>query len=147
MVRETMNFTVAVPPGTVNHGNPSLICTPPEWYNYAVFYLANYFAHVFTVVTKSGQGILETADAAFFALILPGSGVARAVSTMVRRARLYRKDPLKQALQAEALFLVVRISKWNTQQVEDEEIELESRPWHGNGASDPELEYVIALRD
>ena len=133
MVRETMNFTVAVPPGTVNHGNPSLICTPPEWYNYAVFYLANYFAHIFTVVTMPGQGTRETADVLFLALILPGSGVARAASTMVRRALLYRKDPLKQALQAGALCMVAEIGTRYTWEV-------------GDGASGPGIEYVISAQ-
>jgi hypothetical protein len=92
-----MNFTLVVPNRTTNHSNPYLICTPPKWYNLALFYFANYFAHAATVVSYPGQGTLETAFAVVTALLLPGSGVFRAAETILRHPGLIRNDALAQA--------------------------------------------------
>ncbi|KUJ21861.1 uncharacterized protein LY89DRAFT_778229 [Mollisia scopiformis] len=103
-----MNFTLVVPNGTTNHGNPHLLCTPPKWYDVALFYFANYFAHAATVVSYPGQGTLETALAVVKALLLPGTGVFPAAETTLRHPALIRGDALAQANRARALCMVVK---------------------------------------
>ena len=111
MAPDVVNITIGVPHGTVNHGNPQLICTPPAWYDYAIFYLTNYFAHAFTVVAFPGQGNSETILTMFLSLLLPGCGIAAAMKALTFGARFYSKDPLKQALRAGALCMVVKNNK------------------------------------
>jgi hypothetical protein len=131
-----MNFTIAVPFGTVNHGNPQLVCTPPRWYDFMLFYLTNYFAHAFTVVTFPGQGTAETTRAVLHALFLPGAGVSRALSALARHARLYRKDALEQALKAEALCMVVK----DMGSFADREFELEQLASASTSANEPDTQ-------
>lgn len=104
-----MNFTLVVPNATTNDGNPHLLCTPPKWYELALFYLANYFAHATTVISYPGQGILEYAYTIVTALLQPGSGVLRAAATIIRHPGLIRDNPLKQTNKARALCMVVKV--------------------------------------
>lgn len=83
-----MNITITVPEGSTNHGNPNLLCTPPNWYDYVIFYFANYFAHAATVITVPGQGTSETIEVIRNALLLPTSGVLRAMSAIRRHLEL-----------------------------------------------------------
>ena len=102
-----MNYTLVAPEGTTNHGNPYLLCIPPKWHDFIIFYFANYFAHAATIVTYPGQGLAETISAIITALLLPASGVGRAAG-MIRRGARLAKDPLKQATRAGALCMVVK---------------------------------------
>ncbi|KAK3942948.1 hypothetical protein QBC46DRAFT_447257 [Diplogelasinospora grovesii] len=102
-----MNFTIVVPEGSTNHGNPKLLCTPPAWYDYVLFYFANYFAHAATVISYPGQGGFETVAVAVSALMLPVSGFTRAANAIYRRAR-FESNPLKRAARARALCMVVK---------------------------------------
>ncbi|KAK4450922.1 hypothetical protein QBC34DRAFT_447894 [Podospora aff. communis PSN243] len=103
-----MNYTIVVPEGTTNYGNPQLLCTPARWYDYILFIFANYLAHAATVVPTPGQDIEASICAVLLALILPGSAVARAVTVILRRAATESKDPLKRAARAGALCIVLK---------------------------------------
>ncbi|KAK3940962.1 hypothetical protein QBC46DRAFT_383964 [Diplogelasinospora grovesii] len=102
-----MNYTIVVPEGSTNHGNPKLLCTPPAWYDYVLFYFANYFAHAGTVITHPGQGFFETALVVAAALLVPVTGATRAVAAMQRGAR-FESNPLKRAARARALCMVAK---------------------------------------
>lgn len=103
-----MNVTFAVPAGSSQHGNPHLLCTPPKWHEFVVFYFANYFAHALTIIITPDQTPFEVGLTAFFALMFPVSGVGRAVRAIRRRSRLER-DVLKGAARAGAVCMVVRV--------------------------------------
>jgi hypothetical protein len=103
-----MNFTITVPEGTTNHGNPNLLCTPAQWYDFIVFFFANYFAHAASVVLEPGQSLRRTGVFILFALTLPGSGVVRALFAILRHAATETKNPLKRAARAGALCMVLK---------------------------------------
>lgn len=42
--KQMKNLTITVPNGATNHGISNLLCTPPSWTDYVIFYLTNYFA-------------------------------------------------------------------------------------------------------
>lgn len=70
-----MNFTSSALPGIINHGDPKLLCHPPEWTEYVVFYFGNYLAHAATVRSLPGEtwkGAAWTAATAYF---LPFTGL------------------------------------------------------------------------
>ncbi|AEO66313.1 uncharacterized protein THITE_110760 [Thermothielavioides terrestris NRRL 8126] len=102
-----MNITVTVPEGSSNHGNPNLLCVPPSWSDYIIFYFSNYVAHAATVIMSPGQGWRETIIVVLSALLLPGSGIQRAITAIRRRSR-FQSDPLTRAARAGALCVVVR---------------------------------------
>ncbi|KAF7555999.1 hypothetical protein G7Z17_g1731 [Cylindrodendrum hubeiense] len=106
-----MNFTITVPKGSSNHSTPNLICTPPQATDYIVFFFTNYFAHAATVVSKPGQSLARTCLFIVLALILPGSGIIRALSAILHHASTEFKNPAKRAARAGALCMVVRKSK------------------------------------
>jgi hypothetical protein len=103
-----LNLTVTVPDGSSNHGNPHLLCTPPSWSDYLVFYASNYFAHAATVITDPGQGTKETISVTLAALLLPVSGLMRALVAMRRHSR-FEPDLPKRAVRAGALYMVVKV--------------------------------------
>lgn len=102
------NFTVTVPVGTTNHGDPHLVCTPAKWYDYIIFFSLNYFIHAATVPSDPGQTLLETGLNVVNALFVPGFGVIRALRRLVLRPRLQPEHPLDCALKAGALAMVAR---------------------------------------
>lgn len=77
-----MNLTITVPDGSSNHGNPNLLCTPPSWFDYILFYFSNYFAHAATVISTPGQGSEETFLAILAALLFPASGLTCALEAI-----------------------------------------------------------------
>ncbi len=103
-----MNFSIIVPDGTTNHGRPDLLCVPPKWYDYVVFFFANYFAHAATIVTMPGQNWSQAALTSILALFLPVSGITRATRLILRRPTLARHDALLRATRARAVCMVVR---------------------------------------
>ncbi|KAI8632846.1 hypothetical protein F5Y19DRAFT_419176 [Xylariaceae sp. FL1651] len=107
-----MNLTITVPSGSSNHGNPNLLCTPPSWYDYILFYFMNYVAHAATVITTPGQGNSETIFVVLAALLLPGSGITRAIDA-IRRHSILESDPLRRAVRAGALCMVVKAGVGN----------------------------------
>ena len=124
MTENFVNFTIPMPLGTANHGDARLICIPPKWYDYLVFYLTNYFAHAITVVASPGQGYFETIISATVALLLPGTGVLRASVAMLRRPRFFNKGALQQAVEAGAICMVVRENNQGEESATNEDIEL-----------------------
>jgi hypothetical protein len=51
-----INVTLSLPPGTSNHGDPNLICTPVSWIDIITFFLGNYVAHAATVSSFMEKG-------------------------------------------------------------------------------------------
>ncbi|KAI3556926.1 hypothetical protein CABS01_09867 [Colletotrichum abscissum] len=102
-----MNITITVPPGTVNHGDPRLICTPPIWTDFVIFYATNYFVHALTLPSRPGESILETCFTVLTALFLPSTGSLRAARWLLSHAGTVRRDELSRAIRAGALCMVV----------------------------------------
>jgi hypothetical protein len=100
-----MNITLLVPEGSSTHGNPSLLCSPPKWYDYIIFFGANYFAHAATVVSEPGQNATTSVLVALLVLFFPVSGLTRAVRAIRSRA-IFEKDPVRRAAKAGALVMV-----------------------------------------
>ncbi|OIW33103.1 hypothetical protein CONLIGDRAFT_666471 [Coniochaeta ligniaria NRRL 30616] len=100
-----MNITVTVAPGSTNHGQEGLLCVPPVWHDYIVFYFANYFAHAMTVVTHPGQSPWEIAILVISALLFPASGASRAIDAILRHAA-FKRNVLQRAADAGALCMV-----------------------------------------
>ena len=106
-----MNFTLSAPNGTTNHGNPDLVCTPAGWTDYVTFFFANYVAHAASIILEPGAGLRRTLMLVLVALVLPSSGVTRAVSAIWRHAATERSNPLKRAARARALCMVLKRPK------------------------------------
>ena len=106
------NFTISVPNGTTNHGNPNLICTPVQWQDTFIFFFVNYFAHAFTVKQLPGEEIYPYSVAIIAALLYPYSGLPRGIESIIRRAIFYRSSELETACRAGALCIVVRSQDW-----------------------------------
>lgn len=102
------NFTIVAPDGTSNHGDPNLLCLPPKWFDFVVFYMTNYVAHAATLVAMPGQATLETVYWTLTALFLPAAGMLRVLPLLIRRPGMVRKDPLRRAVLAGALCTVVK---------------------------------------
>ncbi|KAE8446303.1 hypothetical protein EG329_012389 [Mollisiaceae sp. DMI_Dod_QoI] len=114
-----MNFTVTVPPNAQNHGDPGLLCLPPIWTDYFIFFATNYFAHAATLISQPGESLMETLISTANALFIPGSGALRAfrflvlyISPLISGPR--RADRLEQAARADALCMVVKEKDVNT---------------------------------
>jgi hypothetical protein len=108
-----MNFTIQAPSDTKNHGNPALLCVPPQWSDYLNFFATNYVAHAATLISRPGEGTGETLFDALNALFIPGSGALRAFRLLVLySSRLlagnWRVDSIQEAQRAGALCMVVR---------------------------------------
>jgi hypothetical protein len=74
---------------------PDLLCTPPRWYDFLLFFVSSYFAHAATVITVPGQHWSETLEVALMALLWPISGVSRALSAIFNHAATER-DVIKR---------------------------------------------------
>jgi hypothetical protein len=106
------NFTVPVPNGTTNHGNPNLICTPVSWSDLFIFFATNYFAHAFTVKQLPGEELGQYIFAVLAAVFYPYCGLPRGIESIIRRAIFFRSSELQTACRAGALCLVVRSESW-----------------------------------
>ncbi|ORY02673.1 hypothetical protein BCR34DRAFT_605506 [Clohesyomyces aquaticus] len=129
------NFTVSLPEGTRNHGNPRLICTPTEWTDVATFFLGNYITHALTVVILPGEEPLSYITNALRSLLFPAFGAyrgLRAISVgymtlrkLVKRgwprgtpfkrlfhAETWEENELQIARRSGALCMIVRSSEW-----------------------------------
>jgi len=102
-----MNFTITVPEGTTNHGDPGLLCTPAQWHDYLAFFFGNYVAHAATIVPTPGQSMTDSFFSIFMALLLPGSAIVRSVTVIIRRPATER-NPLMCAARAGALCIVLK---------------------------------------
>lgn len=103
-----------------NSIDSDLKCRPAKWSDILLFFIMNYVIHAFTVKSRPG----ETAPAAALyntaALLLPFTGVIRAVDA-IGRAAIFGKDPLQKAVRARALVVVGRSSDWKPTYFHDSE--------------------------
>ncbi|KAE8349996.1 hypothetical protein BDV28DRAFT_151346 [Aspergillus coremiiformis] len=141
-----MNLTITVPKGSTNHGNPSLICTPPGPSDYIIFYFSNYFAHAATVIATPGQGNRETFLAILLALLIPGSGVSRAVDA-IRRHSIFERDAVRRAIRAGALCMIVREASYQEQTIPDDNVEYGVASEHVQGTENTELDNAGAPQE
>ena len=107
----SQNFTLQVPDGTTNHGDPRLLCTRSKWSDVATFFLANFVAHAATVKSDPGQPMLGWILSMLLALIFPTAGVFRGLDA-IRRSAIIGGSPLQKARKAGALCEVVRVQGW-----------------------------------
>lgn len=107
-------YPQSLPPSSnsTDHGNPNLHCRAATFSDIAVFYLANYLAHCATVKLMPGENAVSSFSSMALALFFPTSGIIRAVSAIIRHARITRKDELRAAARAGALCMVVRSRHW-----------------------------------
>ena len=118
MGRDIVNLNITAPLGTTDHGDPRILCTPASWTDILSFYLENFFTHVGTVVTYPGESDVSVVVALVSALLLPTAGIARALTAIVRCAKL-AKTPLEVAARAGALCHVVRSDIWTPEDGDD----------------------------
>ncbi|KAL2855641.1 hypothetical protein BJX68DRAFT_263997 [Aspergillus pseudodeflectus] len=104
-----MNGALTAPKGSTTHGTPYLLRKPPEWYDYIVFFFTNYVAHAATVISLPGQSFWETFLIAIAALLVPLSGIIRAIDVFFQHPSFRKRDPLRLAASAAALCMVVRV--------------------------------------
>lgn len=110
----TRDKTITIPDGVTYHSESQDICTPTAWTDVASFFLGNYLSHVATVVRVPGEPLYITAANMFFVLLFPCLGAGRGIIMIYQRASFY-KDPLQQALRAQALVMVIRDLGWKPQ--------------------------------
>ena len=113
--RSTQNFTIEVPNGTTNHGDPESLCTPTTWIDIASFLLFNYVAHGATVVSYPGETGFDVLLVAIIAILSPTYGVIRAFNFIMRHPLLTAKNDLEVAARSGALCMLVRSSTWKPQ--------------------------------
>ncbi|KAE8442734.1 hypothetical protein EG329_002874 [Mollisiaceae sp. DMI_Dod_QoI] len=97
-----LNFTIPVPDGTTNHGNPNLLCLPPQWTDYVLFYIGNYFAHAATIMLEPGNSAVINLLRCTYALAFPLIGIVRAVDVLILRPG-FARGPLEKAARSRAL--------------------------------------------
>lgn len=110
------NFTLPVPNGTTNHGNPNLICTPVSWSDMFIFFATNYFAHAFTVKQLPGEEFMDYIWAVLSAVFYPYYGLPRGIESILRRPIFSSGNELQMACRAGALCVVVRSNAWTPSQ-------------------------------
>lgn len=86
-------------------GNREQFCRPAGWIDVLKFFLFNYFLHGVTVLPLPGSGIWLTAFRSFAAILLPFSGVSRALAIIFRYAR---GNDLEIAAKAGALCMAAK---------------------------------------
>ena len=111
----TQNFTIEVPNGTTNHGDPESLCVPSTSIDIASFLLFNYVAHGATVVSYPGEPALNMLFHAVIAILSPTYGVIRAFNFIIRLPLLTAKNDLEVAARSGALCMLVRSSSWKPQ--------------------------------
>jgi hypothetical protein len=102
---------VVLPPGTSNHGDPGLLCTPTTWKDIVTFFATNYLAHVATVKIVPGATLLATIWWGLAALILPYFGLFDGFKAIISYA-IFCKTDLEMAARVGALCVVVRTDDW-----------------------------------
>lgn len=111
------NFTI--PSGWTDHGVKGLVCRPTDWTTMASFFISNYIAHAFTIKKTPGQSTANYVAAMFIAFCYPSFGVSRALETLIYCTVLPfcdKPDGLQQALEDDALCMLVRSRTWKPRQ-------------------------------
>ena len=136
----TMNLTVTVPAGSSNHGLTNYICTPTQWYDFIIFFGANFFAHAATIRTVPGEKSGDIALTVALALLFPFSGISRGVEAIARHASWPPCDELTRAARAGALCTVVRGRHWKP----FDGMTLEGLQVSSNGLSRVAFKYFVS---
>ena len=97
---------------TNRDGIADLLCKTANWTDIALFYFANYIAHCATVKPYPAETYGELSVSIATALILPSSGVSRAMDSINRRTRFRHGNELEKAAIAGSLCMVVRSPTW-----------------------------------
>jgi hypothetical protein len=106
--RETLtNTTIQFPEGTRYITKEHLLCVPSTWKTIVPFFLANYLAHVATVVFIPGETTVSMITTMLFALAFPSAGLSRGLDAM-RQFAIKGETPLEIACRAGALCTVSR---------------------------------------
>ncbi|KAF8242194.1 hypothetical protein K440DRAFT_639404 [Wilcoxina mikolae CBS 423.85] len=107
---------------TTLHGNfpVTTYCRPADWTDVAKFFLANYFTHAFTVITRPGELIQDRIGFVIWSLFMPFAGVSRAIAVICMCARA-AGDDLAMAHRAGALYTLVKVTRKKDGEVESEE--------------------------
>ena len=113
--RRTQNFTIEVPYGTTNHGDPYSLCTPATFIDIASFLLFNYVAHGATVVSYPGEPAFDSLLNVAAAILFPTFGFIRALNFIMRHPLLTAKNDLEVTARSGALCMLVRSSSWKPQ--------------------------------
>ena len=118
-VPQLQNITIFAPPGTSNHGDPHLLCTPTRTIDVALFFIGNYVAHAATVKALPGAPVIPAFLDLIFALFFPVSGIIRGLNAIYQSAALrqvlLKKTSLETAVRAGAVCEVVRTKFWRPQ--------------------------------
>ncbi|KUL84656.1 hypothetical protein ZTR_06663 [Talaromyces verruculosus] len=108
--------TITIPDGVTYHPESQDICTQTSWTDVVSFFVGNYLSHVATIVKTPGEPIYITGLNMFLVLLFPCFGAGRGLVTIYQRASFY-KDPLQQALRAQALVMAQsRSARMNTEE-------------------------------
>lgn len=99
--------TITIPDGVTYHPESQDICTQTAWTDVVSFFVGNYLSHVATIVKAPGEPVYITGMNMVLVLLFPCFGAGRGLITIYQRASFY-KDPLQQALRAQALVMVIR---------------------------------------
>ncbi|CAG5137535.1 uncharacterized protein ALTATR162_LOCUS139 [Alternaria atra] len=106
------NITIALPPGSSDHGTPGLLCTPTKPIDLLTFYLLNYVAHAATVLTRPGERADDYFVSVIGSLLFPALGLYRGIEAILSGAVCVRDDDLRKAARSGALCVVVRGADW-----------------------------------
>ncbi|KAH7075014.1 hypothetical protein FB567DRAFT_182368 [Paraphoma chrysanthemicola] len=106
------NYTIALPVGSSDHGQPGLLCTPTKPIDLLTFFLLNYLAHAATVLTKPGERADDFFVSVVGSLLFPALGLYRGIEAILCGAVFVRGDDLRKAAKSSALCLVVRGADW-----------------------------------
>lgn len=106
------NYTIALPVGSSDHGQPGLLCTPTKSIDLLTFFLLNYLAHAATVLTKPGERADDFFVSVVGSLLFPALGLYRGIEAILCGAVFVRGDDLRKAAKSSALCLVVRGADW-----------------------------------
>jgi hypothetical protein len=98
LVSMVSNFTIETKGDTV--------CVPAHWTDVARFFFFNFGLHAVTVISDPGQDWHETAARVLLSLLIPFTGITRALGTIMQCARREESD-LDAALRAQALCMLL----------------------------------------
>lgn len=154
------NITLALPPGTSDHGTPGLLCTPTKWTDLVTFYLFNYVAHAATVLPLPGERSIDFAATVIGSLLFPSMGLYRGVEAILsgvvfcgwnwkRGHKGCGDEHLTKAAKSGALCMLIRSREWRP--ADGEEIDnavLRRRATRGKEGEqdDPESIHLVTYQ-
>ena len=95
-------------------GDGQLYCEKTTWYDICWFFFTNYLLHALSVRSLPGENVYASTTFKLCCLLVPYTGVRRAMS-LISRASSLTKDDLQAAARAGALCMVIRKPDWRPQ--------------------------------